>query len=95
MLIEELIEPAPVHTARLQAQQDRERHERNQAALLAWHVKVFGPTIGPILHSGTPTPTEMIVRCHRREMWDRLTKPSRIVQWLEAGGVDTATFKRL
>lgn len=49
MIIEELIEPAPTHIARLAAAQDRERADRNAETLLAWYQTTFGEVVGRVL----------------------------------------------
>jgi hypothetical protein len=53
MIFEELIEPSPADTARLIAQQERDREARNAEALLRWHLAAFGPVAGPQLAAGT------------------------------------------
>ena len=40
-------------TARLIAQQDRERDQRNAENLRAWHEKTFGPVVGRVLYEET------------------------------------------
>lgn len=49
MIFEELIEPTPERTARLAAQQERERADRNAETLLAWYITAFGETVGRVL----------------------------------------------
>lgn len=51
MIFEELIEPSPADTARLIAQQERDRAARNADALLRWYVATFGPTVGPVSYT--------------------------------------------
>lgn len=69
----------------------RELDDRNTRNVLAWLCKVYGPVVGAQLAGGTLP----IMQPYRREHWHGLSRPSKFVQLLESGGVDTLTFKRL
>lgn len=52
MILEELIEPAPIDVERLRARQDAERQARNVTNVEAWYELGFGPIVGPQLARG-------------------------------------------